>query len=82
MIRIIFIKQFTSKIDLNHKATMEHQQTFNIAQKKVLVGYIQYLVTCNILLTSVVIRNFVEKTYESCLGKTGLCNLYNITQYT
>lgn len=43
VVRTTLIRHFTGKMVSNYKADIEYQQALNIAQKKVLLGYIQRL---------------------------------------
>ena len=67
--RIILMRRFTRKIVLHSEANTEYWQALNIAQKKVLLGHIQRLVTGDTLPTPTLVRNFAEEIYGSCLRK-------------
>lgn len=63
------IRQFKSKTISNYKANTKSRQMLNFALKKVLLGYIQHLVTYSTLFPLALVKNFVKKIYGGCFGK-------------
>lgn len=63
------MRLFTEKTVLYSEVNMEYQQMLNIAQKKVLLGYIQQLVIHGIPPTQTLVRSFIEKINRSYLKK-------------
>lgn len=67
--RIIVMKQFVKKNVIYFTANTNYSQPLIIAQKKVLLQYIQQLVTCDIFPTLMLVKNFAEEIYKTRLGK-------------
>ena len=69
VVHTTLMRQFTGKTVSNYEAITEYRQALHIAQRKVLSGHIQRLVTRGTFLTPTLARNFAEEINGSRLGK-------------